>query len=187
MALGSIRPLTETSSRNISWGIKAAGAYGWQPYHLHVPSVLKSGSLNLLEPSGSVQACNGIALPLPLSNSVKYNQCWLNLTKNQAFHMKIKVHVWWSFWIFSWIMKFKAKQFPTNFLWIIIFNSDWLRAGWSGDRIPVEARISAPVQTGPGAHPASCTMGTGSFPGVKSGRGVTLTLHPLLVPFVMKE
>ena len=39
-----------------------------------------------------------------------------------------------------------------------------------------------PVQTGPGAHPASCTMGTGSFPGVKSGRGVLLTTHPLLVP-----
>ena len=34
-----------------------------------------------------------------------------------------------------------------------------------------------------GAHPASCTMGTGSFPGVKSGRGVTLTPHPLLVPW----
>jgi len=29
-----------------------------------VPTVLKSGSLNLLEPSGPVQACNGIALPL---------------------------------------------------------------------------------------------------------------------------
>jgi len=27
---------------------------------------------------------------------------------------------------------------------------------------------------------ASCAMGTGSFPGVKSGRGVTLTPHPLL-------
>jgi len=50
-----------------------------------------------------------------------------------------------------------------------------------------EARFSASVQTGPGAHPASCTMGTGSFPGVKSGRGVTLTLYPLLVPLVMKE
>ena len=37
----------------------------------------------------------------------------------------------------------------------------------------MRARFSAPVQTGPGAHPASCTMGTGSFPGVKSGRGVT--------------
>jgi len=65
--------------------------------------------------------------------------------------------------------------------------SDWLRAGWSGDRIPAEARFSAPVQTGPGTHPASCTMGTGSFPGVKSGLGVTLTPHPLLVPLVMKE
>jgi hypothetical protein len=60
--------------------------------------------------------------------------------------------------------------------------SDWLRAGRSGDRIPVGARFSALVQTGPGAHPASCIMGTGSFPGVESGRGVTLTPHPLLVP-----
>jgi hypothetical protein len=40
-------------------GVKAAGAYGCKPYHLHVPIVLKSGSLNLLEPSGPVQACNG--------------------------------------------------------------------------------------------------------------------------------
>ena len=30
-----------------------------------------------------------------------------------------------------------------------------------------EARFSATVQTGPGTHPASCTMGTGSLPGVK--------------------
>jgi hypothetical protein len=29
------------------------------------------------------------------------------------------------------------------------------------------ARFSAPVETGPGTHPASYTMGTGSFPGVK--------------------
>ena len=39
-----------------------------------------------------------------------------------------------------------------------------------------------PVQTGPGAHPASCKMCTVSFPGVKCGRGVLLTTHPLLVP-----
>jgi len=44
------------------------------------------------------------------------------------------------------------------------------------------ARFSAPVQTGRGAHPASYTMGTGSFPGVKCGRGVTLTTHPFLAP-----
>ena len=34
--------------------------YGWQPYHLHVPNVLKSGSMNLLGCSGLVQACNGM-------------------------------------------------------------------------------------------------------------------------------
>jgi hypothetical protein len=46
----------------------------------------------------------------------------------------------------------------------------------------VGAIFSAPVQTGLGAHPASCAMGTGSFPRVESGGGVTLTHHPLLVP-----
>ena len=62
-----------------------------------------------------------------------------------------------------------------------------LRAGRPGDRIPVGARFSAPVQTGPGAHSASCTVGTVSFPGVNCGRGVLLTTHPLLVPLVMEE
>ena len=46
-----------------------------------------------------------------------------------------------------------------------------------------EERFSALVQTGPGAHPTSCKMGIGSFPGVESGRGVTLTPHPLLLPW----
>jgi len=50
----------------------------------------------------------------------------------------------------------------------------------------VGARISTPVQTGPGAYPASCTMGTGPFPGIKSGRGVMLTPHSLLVPWSRK-
>jgi hypothetical protein len=43
------------------------------------------------------------------------------------------------------------------------------------------ARFSAPVQTGPGAHPASYTKGIGSFPGVeRPGRGVDHPSH--LVP-----
>jgi len=56
-----------------------------------------------------------------------------------------------------------------------------LRAGRSG----IEShwgRDFPPVQTGPGAHSVSCKKGTGSFPGVKCGRGVLLTTHPLLVP-----
>jgi len=57
--------------------------------------------------------------------------------------------------------------------------------GLDGPRIESRwgTRFSAPDQTGPGAHPASCKIGTGSFPGVKSGRDVTLTPHPLLVPW----
>jgi len=56
-----------------------------------------------------------------------------------------------------------------------------LRAGGSG----IESRWGRDfptVQTGSGAHPASCTMGTGPFPGIKWDRGVLLTTHPLLVP-----
>jgi hypothetical protein len=44
-------------------GVKTTGAYCLQPYHLQLPNVSKSGSHNLLYPSGPVQACNGIALP----------------------------------------------------------------------------------------------------------------------------
>jgi hypothetical protein len=63
MALGSTQPLTEMSTRNVSWGQRRPVL---RADNLHVPNVLKSGSLNLLEPSGPVQACNGISLPLPL-------------------------------------------------------------------------------------------------------------------------
>jgi len=60
--------------------------------------------------------------------------------------------------------------------------SQSLPTGWEvrGSN-PDGARFSAPVQTGPEAHPASCKMGTGSYPGVSFCRGVTLTPHPLLV------
>ena len=48
-----------------------------------------------------------------------------------------------------------------------------IESRWGGG-----VRFSAPVQTGSEARPASCKMGTGSFPGVRCGRGVTLTPHP---------
>ena len=51
-------------------GVKAAGAWGWQPHHLHVLNVLKSGSLNLLEPSGPHRASYGT--PLPFTASLYY-------------------------------------------------------------------------------------------------------------------
>jgi hypothetical protein len=66
-----------------------------------------------------------------------------------------------------------------------VTHSVWrLAKGWTvrGSN-PSGARFFA-LQTRPGAHTASCTVGTVSFPGVESGRGVTLTPHPLLVPRV---
>ena len=62
-----------------------------------------------------------------------------------------------------------------------------LRAGRSGDRIPVTVRFSATVQTGPGAHPGSCTMGTKSLSlGVR--RPVCGVYHPPhLAPGLKKE
>jgi len=51
--------------------------------------------------------------------------------------------------------------------------------------MPVGARFSVPVQTGPRVHPASYTMGTGSLPGVKwPGRGVD---HPFPPSAEVKE
>jgi hypothetical protein len=60
-----------------------------------------------------------------------------------------------------------------------------LRAGRSGDRIPVGARFSAPAQTGRGAHPTFYTMGTGFFPGGKAA-GAWLD-HPTHIAPMLKK
>jgi len=70
------------STRNTSWGIKAAGAKVWQFYHFHVLIVLKSGSLNLVEPSGLVQACREVTLSLPFF----YQTSQANSIYGAAFH-----------------------------------------------------------------------------------------------------
>jgi hypothetical protein len=65
-------------------------------------------------------------------------------------------------------------------LWCL--TTDWTTGVWT----PAEVRgffCSLCVQTGSEVHPASCTMSTGDpFLGVKRGRGVTLTIHPHLLP-----
>ena len=63
--------------------------------------------------------------------------------------------------------------------------------GYGLDGPGIESRwgrdFSAPVQTGPGAQPASCTMVTESFPGVKSGPGRDADPSPPSSDVVMKE
>lgn len=71
-----------------------------------------------------------------------------------------------------------------------------LRAGRSGEQIPVGARLPMSLQTGPEAHPVSFTVGIGSFRGAKQPwhgadhspflvprlNGVEIHLHLISVP-----
>jgi len=63
MALGSTQPLTEMSTRCISWG-KGGRYLRLTTLPTSCAVFMKSGNLNLLETSGTLQACNGTALPL---------------------------------------------------------------------------------------------------------------------------
>jgi hypothetical protein len=93
MALGLMQPLTEMSTRNISWG-QSGRCVGLTTLTLTCAIALKSGSLNLLEPTGPVQACNGIALPLrhvvvQLVEALRYKR------EGRGFDS------WWCHWNFS--------------------------------------------------------------------------------------
>jgi hypothetical protein len=62
--IGNFQPLTEMSTRNISFVIKAAGVQCDNLIIFTCRLSRISGRLKLLEPSGPVQACTGSTLPL---------------------------------------------------------------------------------------------------------------------------
>jgi hypothetical protein len=72
-------------------------------------------------------------------------------------------------------MEFRRILFFVGLYFMIIGSgsSAGIATGYGLDVPGIESRVgakfSSPVQTGPKAHPSSCTMGAGSFPGVESG------------------
>jgi hypothetical protein len=64
--------VTEMSTRNNFWGLKVAAP---ATLPLHVPIVLKSGSLKLLETYGLVQTSFGIALACFVHNKERQVRC----------------------------------------------------------------------------------------------------------------
>jgi len=115
-----------------------------------------------------------------LENCAVYEMTWKNTVQPDRPQITIR-----RMRIACWILKTTLQTHThthkhTHYAIFIAFHC--LRAGRSGDPVLVGARFSSPVQTGPEAHSASCTMGTGPFPGVRCSRGVTLTTHPFLVP-----
>jgi hypothetical protein len=53
--------------------VKAAGAWGWQPHHLHSRMSWKSRSLNLPQTSGPHRTCYGTAVPLCCSYMFRHD------------------------------------------------------------------------------------------------------------------
>jgi hypothetical protein len=117
------------STRNNSWG-KGGLCVGLTTLPPSCADCLYIWEPQLLKTSGPVQACNGIALPLPAS-----------------------------------IGRDSSVGIATRYR----LDGPGIESRWG-------ASFSVSVQTGRVAHPASYTMGTGSFPGVKwPGHGVA---HP---------
>jgi hypothetical protein len=93
---------------------------------------------------------------------------------------------------FSFIMIRAVKMKITLVTWEPVLPCEYsvcLQTGRPGDwgsiscGGKVDFSSSLCVQTDSRAHPPSCTMGTEVLsPGLKRGRGVTLTTHPHLVP-----
>jgi len=75
MALASTQPLTEVSTKRISWG-KGGRCVRLTNLSPSCAVVTKSGNLNFLEHSGQLQASNGTDLLLPLCEdmNVKLSQ-----------------------------------------------------------------------------------------------------------------
>ena len=79
--------------------VKAAGALGWQPYQLQVSIIFKSGSLNLLEPSGLDQACTELLYLTFCTNS-----------RSQAILKLIGLHSHWAPSAFSYIQQYVYRR-----------------------------------------------------------------------------
>ena len=131
---------------------------------------------------------------------ISHNKHWLLPTQNKGFRLyngQVLCSVGGTTWIFEH-NSCKSDPSAGSFLLLYTYYPNicgpvsvvGIATGYGLDGPGIEswwvARFSAPVQTGPGVHTAYCTMGTRSFPGVKSGPGVTLNPHPLLVPWSWK-
>ena len=97
MALGSTQPLTEMSTRCISWS--KGGRCVIRNNYCLPPScavVMKSGNLIFLEPSGPLQVCNGTALPFfytLLSRFDVSKEIWA--TVPALLNPPVLVYDWW--------------------------------------------------------------------------------------------
>jgi len=82
-----------------------------------LPIVLKSGSLNLLEPSGPVQACNGMVSPLPYI----YIYIYILIHTHTHTHTHTHCHSQWPRGLRRWSAAARLLR-----LWVRIPPGSWM-------------------------------------------------------------
>ena len=141
--------------------------------------VTKSGNLNFLDPSGPLQACNRTAVPFSRTNFTSVTNGYAQnpiahdaVTKPHPLCMTKEIN---TPKIFGTV---NSKLHPST---RGPGSSVGKATGYELEGSAIESRWGRdfPHLFRPDleAHSASSTMGTVSFPGLKSGRGVTLTPH----------
>jgi hypothetical protein len=103
---------------------------------------------------------------------------FITVRKFHNFPYQNKIHIWATYFSKVYLIVWSHGS-------SVSIASDYGLDDWAiRVRSPVGAKDFSSnlcVQTGSGAHPASCSMGTGGpFSGAKCGRGVTLTTNPIL-------
>ena len=102
-----------------------------------------------------------------LCSSVSTGKCHKAPLYGIQYIVLVFTHAGQNFWLIAVNTLVKRGESDIWFTWYSSI-SDSLRDGWSGDRILVEARISAPVQAGPGGPSSLLYSGYCVIPGGKA-------------------
>jgi hypothetical protein len=144
------------------------------------PRRQRSGTVIFISLDAPLQAIKGVLVTPSITElpHIQIHNCLANCKISALFEK-------WNIYLFriSHHLNFEQGSYilPGRFSQY----SDSLRTGRYGNRIPMEARFSTPVQTGIVAIPASYTVGTGSLSGIKrTGYGVN---HPTYLAFSLKK
>ena len=117
MALESTQPLTEMSTRSISWG-KGVRCVRLTTLPPSCAVVMKSGNLNFLEPSGPLQACNRTALPNVFYSCEQYFVSLCRQTSVSVFvkaiNLKKKIDWIWNLPVLSKRLTWKKNRLNLN-------------------------------------------------------------------------
>ena len=99
--LWGAQPLTEMNARNISWGVKAAIALGWEPYHFQVHLSWNLGALpswNFQGLSRPVQRLHYFVVVVVVVVCCCFNVMWMYVGWGSYMFCVVKCTLKWNNW-----------------------------------------------------------------------------------------